>query len=193
MTSAEREATILGLEPLVSIVAKKTAASIPVRVEMEDLISAGWVGAIDAVDRFDAARNVPLAVYARWRIRGAIRDYLRSVDHLSRGHRRCVTRAEEEAPITISIDRQEIDSELLPNMEDVLPNERATRERLRHDARIELQAIYRRAGLKPRNAKVLRLYMEGETMKAIGQLEGVNESRICQICSHSIRKLRAAA
>jgi RNA polymerase sigma factor for flagellar operon FliA len=197
VTPAEREERILSLESLVRILAKARASSLPFHVGLDDLISAAWVGAIAAVDSFDEKRGPDLSTYASWRIRGSIGDYLRSVDPLSRDHRRRVKKGEEENPLIVSIDQQIIthnrSGDILPSSHEQIPDPREEREHSRQEARLELRAIYRRAGLRPRHAKVLRLYMEGETMKVIGHTEGVKESRISQICTRAVLKLRQAA
>lgn len=192
MTAPEREARILSLEPLVKIIAKKKAADLPSFVHVEDLISAGWIGAIKAVDRFDPARDVRLIDYAKWRIHGEIGDYLRSIDPLSRDHRKLVKQDEETRPATFSIDQKLPDYDV-EGAHEVIPDARALSEQRRHEARLCLAAIYRRAHLRPRTSNVLKLYFEGETMKVIGHSIGVNESRVSQMCSRAIRKLRAAA
>jgi len=57
-------------------------------VELDDLIQAGTVGLINAVDRFDEARGCLLKTIAEHRIRGALLDYLRQIDPLPRSVRR---------------------------------------------------------------------------------------------------------
>ncbi len=56
----------------------------------EDRVQAGWIGAIGAVEHFDPTRGVALQTYAEHRIRGAILDSLRELDHLSRWTRRTI-------------------------------------------------------------------------------------------------------
>jgi RNA polymerase sigma factor for flagellar operon FliA len=67
---------------LVRCIAKSIADGLPQSVEVEDLLSAGTLGLIKAVDDFDPARGVKLETYARFRIRGAILDELRRLDPL---------------------------------------------------------------------------------------------------------------
>ena len=57
------------------------------QVELDDLISAGTIGLISAVDRFDPVRNCKLKTLAEHRIRGAMLDYLRQLDPLPRAVR----------------------------------------------------------------------------------------------------------
>jgi len=67
---------------LVRCIARSIAESLPQQVDLDDLISAGTVGLIKAVDGFDASRGAKLETYARYRIKGAILDELRKQDML---------------------------------------------------------------------------------------------------------------
>jgi RNA polymerase sigma factor for flagellar operon FliA len=84
----ERDQLILEHLPQVKWIARRVHDSIQGRVDLDDLISAGTIGLIAAVDRFDPARQLQLKTYAEHKIRGAIMDHLRSVDILSRDDRR---------------------------------------------------------------------------------------------------------
>jgi RNA polymerase sigma factor for flagellar operon FliA len=74
--------------PLARLVASKIAARLPSSVELDDLISAGVMGLIDAIDKFDDTKSSSFKKYAEIRIRGAILDELRSMDWVSRAVRR---------------------------------------------------------------------------------------------------------
>jgi RNA polymerase sigma factor for flagellar operon FliA len=78
----DRDRTIEAYMWLVKCIARTISESLPRRVEVEDLISAGTVGLIKAVDDFDPTRGARLETYARYRIRGAILDDLRKQDML---------------------------------------------------------------------------------------------------------------
>jgi RNA polymerase sigma factor for flagellar operon FliA len=78
----DRDRTIKQHLWLVRSIATSMAASLPKKVDVEDLISAGTVGLIKAVDDFDPSRGAKLETYARYRIRGAILDELRKQDLL---------------------------------------------------------------------------------------------------------------
>ncbi len=84
----ERDRLILENLPQVKWIASRIHEKIRGRVDLEDLISAGTVGLIAAVDRFDPVRKLQLKTYAEYKIRGAIVDHLRSFDGLSRDTRR---------------------------------------------------------------------------------------------------------
>ena len=66
--------------PLVKIVAGRIAISLPSHIDREDLISSGFFGLIDAIERFEIKRNIKFETYASVRVRGAMIDYLRSKD-----------------------------------------------------------------------------------------------------------------
>ena len=84
----EREAMIVKYAQLVRHIAGRMAMRVPSSVLFDELISAGCVGLIDAVDKFDPKKNVDLKTYARYRIKGAILDELRRMDWYSRSMRK---------------------------------------------------------------------------------------------------------
>ena len=65
---------------LVKIVCGRLAVSLPPHLDRDDLLSSGFFGLMDAIDRFDITRNIKFETYAGVRIRGAMIDYLRSKD-----------------------------------------------------------------------------------------------------------------
>ncbi len=81
-----RDQIILDHLPQVELLARRLHRRCP-QVELDDLISAGTVGLIQAVDRFDPSRNLKLKTLAEHRINGALLDYLRQVDPLPRAAR----------------------------------------------------------------------------------------------------------
>ena len=66
--------------PLIRIVGGRLAISLPPHLDRDDLMSSGFFGLLDAIDRFDLSRNIKFETYAGVRIRGAMIDYLRSKD-----------------------------------------------------------------------------------------------------------------
>lgn len=86
--SREREQCIIDHLPQVRMLAQQLHRRCPASVLLEDLVSAGVTGLIEAADRYDARRNVKLKTLAVHRIRGAMFDYLRSLDPLPRAVRR---------------------------------------------------------------------------------------------------------
>lgn len=73
---------------LVHHVARQVARSSRADIEFEDLVSAGTIGLINAIDNFDTSRGLAFSTFAAPRIRGAILDDLRRRDHVPRSVRR---------------------------------------------------------------------------------------------------------
>jgi RNA polymerase sigma factor for flagellar operon FliA len=101
MSAAEREALLLEHMPVVRYIARRIHERLPQHVEMDDLVSAGMVGLLDAFNKFDANKNVQFRSYAQFRVRGAILDSLRTLDWSPRELRR-KGRAIEEAIQTLT-------------------------------------------------------------------------------------------
>jgi RNA polymerase sigma factor (sigma-70 family) len=79
-----REQLILEYAPLVKIVAGRLCMYLGNTVEYEDLCSYGIFGLIDAIDKFDLAKDVKFETYASLRIRGSILDHIRKMDWVPR-------------------------------------------------------------------------------------------------------------
>lgn len=94
--SGEEERLLLEHLPIVRFLARRIHERLPQHVEMEDLVSAGVVGLMDAFTKFDPQKKVQFRSYAQFRIRGAILDSLRTLDWSPRELRR-KGRAVEEA------------------------------------------------------------------------------------------------
>src|SRR5215813_3013849 len=88
LTPEQREQLILDHLPQVRLIARRIHERLPEHINIEDLISAGTLGLISAVDNFDSSQNVQLKTYAEYRIRGAILDSLRGMDFAPRQKRR---------------------------------------------------------------------------------------------------------
>ena len=88
VSAGERECLILEHLPQVKLIASRIHDKLPASVVLDDLVSAGVLGLIDAVDHFDRTMNVKLKTYAEHKIRGAILDSLRSLDWAPRNKRR---------------------------------------------------------------------------------------------------------
>jgi RNA polymerase sigma factor for flagellar operon FliA len=96
MLTGEQERVLLEHLPIVRFLARRIHERLPQHVEIEDLVSAGVVGLMDAFSKFDPAKKVQFRSYAQFRIRGAILDSLRTLDWSPRELRR-KGRAVEEA------------------------------------------------------------------------------------------------
>ncbi|MEQ8278938.1 MAG: FliA/WhiG family RNA polymerase sigma factor [Deltaproteobacteria bacterium] len=74
--------------PMVYRVVRQVAERMPSTVDREYLFSAGMVGLLDALVKYDEGRGIAFEAYARIRVKGAVLDELRSLDHLTRSMRR---------------------------------------------------------------------------------------------------------
>jgi RNA polymerase sigma factor for flagellar operon FliA len=92
----EQERILLEHLPVVRFLARRIHERLPQHVDVEDLVSAGVVGLMDAFSKFDPDKKVQFRSYAQFRIRGAILDSLRTLDWSPRELRR-KGRAVEEA------------------------------------------------------------------------------------------------
>ena len=186
-----REESILSLANTVSYTAGRfyrRARNLP-GVGLPEIEAAAWLGAITAVDRFDPAHGAKLATFAEPRIHGAIRDYLRSLDYLSRSHRGQVKSGLRPPVICFSIDQTSPGD--LPWSG---PSERALRDHQRLEARLDVAALMKLARLPKRTREVLRRrFFNEETNGEIARALGIHESRVSQIGRSGLDALRAAA
>lgn len=229
ISAEERERLIIEHLPQVRLVARKIHERLPETIALDDLLSAGVIGLINAIDNFDPGQNVKLKTYAEFRIRGAILDSLRDVDWAPRMKRKqaremqaAVSRAEqklrrspEEAEIAaelgISVDEyrarlndiaaldigelefQRDDRELPVLLKYVAtPDEDSPAMQLE---RSELEKLIATCldGIPKVEKTVLGLYFHEElTLKEIGEIMGMHYSRVSQIKSQAILRLRTS-
>ncbi|HKL00175.1 MAG TPA: FliA/WhiG family RNA polymerase sigma factor [Desulfotignum sp.] len=228
---AWRQESIVEYAYLVKHIAARFAVRLPSSVLFDELISAGSLGLIDAVDKFDPSRHVSLKTYARYRIKGAILDELRSMDTYSRSMRkriqdigRVVKKIEDakkspatdqEVADTLGVDLKtyqdmltDIHGAAVLNLDDFIKtkkNETYSRTRFQsglkdeetpadHFDRAELKQVLARTieTLTKKEQLVVSLYYYDElTLKEIGEVLSLTESRICQIHTGVLVKLRA--
>jgi RNA polymerase sigma factor for flagellar operon FliA len=81
------EALIEAYAPLVKYLAHRLACRLPASVDLEDLISTGVLGLLDAIQKYDPQRPDTFKTYAECRIRGAMLDYVRALDWVPRSVR----------------------------------------------------------------------------------------------------------
>ncbi len=86
----DRERLILDYLWQVQVIAARIHERLPDHIAFDDLVSAGTVGLISAIDNFDASINAQLKTYAEYKIRGAILDSLRGLDWAPRSARKTV-------------------------------------------------------------------------------------------------------
>lgn len=90
-----RDEMILKYTPLIKYIAHRLAMRLPPHVSVEDLMSAGVIGLMDALDKFDPEKKVQFKTYAEFRIKGAMLDELRSLDWVSRSVRQKAAQLEK--------------------------------------------------------------------------------------------------
>jgi RNA polymerase sigma factor for flagellar operon FliA len=207
-----RDRLILTYAPLVKYVAGRLGAGLPAHVEESDLVSYGLIGLIGAIERFDPSREIKFETFAISRIRGAIIDELRALDWVPRSVRsraREIERAigqfeaqHHRAPTDDEISRSSIVAldelwtisntgdqvSLIDTLEDhgsADPQRNLTEAELREAI---AEAI---AGLPEREKIVVTLYYYEElTLREIGEVIGVTESRVSQLHMKAILRLR---
>ena len=101
--NSTRDQLVLEFAPLIKYIAQKIAARLPANIELDDLISSGVIGLMDAMEKYDASRDNKFKTYAEFRIRGAILDELRAQDWVPRSVRekakileRCYSKIEQK-------------------------------------------------------------------------------------------------
>src|SRR5271154_5214278 len=228
-SATDRDLLLMEHLPTVRYLARRIHERLPQHVELDDLVSAGVVGLIDAFSKFDHTKKVQFKSYAQFRIRGAILDSLRTLDWSPRELRR-KGRAVEEAirATTQRVGRAPAEQEIAGEMELSLGEYQQLlgdlkgleigslhMERSEDSGDEELSYIpgspeedplFRclKGEMKQRLADaidelpekermVLTLYYYEElTMKEIGLTLGVVESRVSQIHSSAVLRLRVA-
>jgi len=227
MTESERDALINETLPLIKHIAHRVAIRLPANVEIRDLINAGVLGLLDAIEKFEPERNVKFKTYAEVRIRGAILDSLRNLDWAPRSLRKKSKDLEKiYAELTQKLGRAATDEEVSEAMGENIEDFHALVDQL-HGLTIgsfenlsdsedsenyinyypddgsndpyakfetnELTTFLAEAieELPEKERLVLSLYYYEEfTMKEIGALLGVNESRVSQLHTKATLRLR---
>ncbi len=229
ISDVERERLIIEHLPQVRLIARKIHERLPNAICLDDLLSAGVIGLINAIDNFDPAQNTKLRTYAEYRIRGAILDSLRDTDWAPRMKRKLardleagLSRAEqklgrspEEAEIAgelnLSVEdyRQKLNEVAALNIGELefVRDEHETPVLFKYVAtpdedspalqleRSELERLIATAidGIPKVEKTILSLYFYEElTLREIGEIMGIHFSRVSQIKSQAILRLRNA-
>lgn len=87
LNQKHKDKLIMEYAPLIKFIAQKIAVRLPSNIELDDLISSGVIGLMDAIDKYDPTRDNKFKTYAEFRIRGAILDELRAQDWVPRSVR----------------------------------------------------------------------------------------------------------
>ena len=100
-------------QPLVERIVRKTLARAGFCCTADELRSAGWLGLLEAVRRFDSRRGIPFEAFAQHRVTGAILDEIRTRDRLPRPSRRRARGLEAaRQKLTRKLNREPLDSEI---------------------------------------------------------------------------------
>ena len=205
--------------PLVRHEALRLQVRLPASVELDDLLQAGGIGLLNAVERYDALQGTAFTTYAVQRIRGAMLDELRSRDWVPRSVRRNAREVaqaigqleqelgrnatETEVAERLGIDIADYRQMLLDTNNSQLFSYDEWREEVTDDHQREnplqqlldnnlrqrvMEAI---ETLPEREKLVLTLYYQEElNLKEIGAVLEVGESRVSQLHSQAIKRLR---
>ena len=220
-----REALIEAHLSQVKFIAERLAAKLPPSVDIDDLMGAGMLGLLDAVEKFDPAKGVLFKTYAEMRVRGAMLDSLRDLDWAPRSMRRRAreveaayaeaersrgTASDSDVAGILGISVKEFHTLLgeirgltITGFNSSKEDENGPAELVPADAGQTPMALYERADIQTRLAgaverlptrerQVVSLYyVEELTMKEIGAVLGVTESRVSQIHTQAVIRLRA--
>ncbi len=223
----QRDRVVMEHLSLVKAIAVRVHESLPVHVDLDDLVHAGILGLFDAATKYDSGKQVSFSAYAKHRIKGAMLDSLRQLDWASRDLRRRHkqvenairdlsaelhrTPTEQEVAQRLGIDENRwrhmmmdlrntglISASTRRAEQDELPApDFAGKPESRPDSmcsRSELRNVLKTAmeTLPVRYRKVVALYYTDEmTMKEIGGVLGINESRVSQIHKSALEKMAA--
>ncbi len=206
--------------PIVRRISLKAVRSLPRSIAVDDIISAGWVGMSEAINRRPPEMpDEQFDAYASYRIRGAILDYLRALDPLSRRLRSLAREIQSVTrQLTNDLGRHPEQDEIAKKMGVPLRELQKTLtdiqesgvDRLDGPASIDapsggpspeftaaqnqmMRAVAEFTKELPERLQVvLNLHYQHEcSLREIGEILGVTESRVCQLHAEAIQKIRA--
>lgn len=218
VANAARDRRIADHIDIARRIASKVARRCPSWMSHDDLVAAGMLGLAEAADRFDDSRGEPFLVYATKRIRGAVLDELRRGDIMPRRVRRMARRVDEARQtlersvggasddamakalgVTLQTYRNDLaqlsevkvgsldDGEHAPPAAPACESPAELSERSQLMTRIKAALVR----LEKRDAMILSLlYGDELTSVEVGQVLGISTSRVCQLHSRAIARLR---
>lgn len=205
--------------PLVDGVVQRMHLPATAMTDRDDLVSAGTVGLIDAIDRYEPGRGVPFEAYAAQRIRGAVYDELRRLDSRGKWARRKArdiqavvdalvlangrTPTLEELTAATSIDPEQARTALYPYSYISLSLERLLTEGedgaslsgdpassgAERDILDEVRAALNNLPRRERHL-LTQYYGASLTLREIGRRMGVSEARACQLHARALSHVR---
>ncbi len=214
--------------PLVKYTADRIFAKLPDKVELDDLISAGIFGLMDALDAFDPERGVKFETYCTPRVRGSILDELRSMDWVprlvrARAHQleralrtleahlgRMPTETEIAAEMNLDMNDfhrlqkdavatgivslsnkfNESDGDKDIREIDIIEDQKSQNPLLEVQKR-DLKGLLTKGLTRAERLIIILYYYEEMTMKEIGATLDLSESRVSQMHSSIIARLKA--
>ncbi|MEM9800874.1 MAG: FliA/WhiG family RNA polymerase sigma factor [Planctomycetota bacterium] len=214
--------------PLVKYIAERLLQTLPKSIELDDLVSAGLFGLMDAIRGFDPERGIKFKTYCTTRIRGSILDQLRSQDWVPRLVRLKASRIDKalqrltgiygrepthaELARELEMDHQELATELQSasakamyslsdkwedrdddsSMEkvDVLEDKKSI-DPLGVLNRDDMMGFLTRSLTHKERLIIEQYYQVGHTMREIGEMLDLTESRVCQIHSNVMSRLKS--
>lgn len=212
--------------PLVKRLAHQMKAKLPPSVEVDDLVQAGMMGLLDAINRYEENHGAQFETYAVLRIRGAMLDELRSSDWMPRSTRANMRKVEQAmASLQQQLGRPPSESEVakslklsLADYQELLGDSGGHQLVYFEDFHAEdgndsfldryavddddplkslLDTDFRQTvidaidALPPREKMLMGLYYEEElNLKEIGAVMGVSESRVSQLHTQAVARLR---
>jgi RNA polymerase sigma factor for flagellar operon FliA len=202
--------------PMIDRLARRLVARTGQHSCYDDLWSAGALGLIEAMRRFDSAKGASFETFAEHRVRGAMLDELRRQDHLPRRLRnrtdemqktksKLSTRLGREATVEEVAEEMDADLDEVSGVHALLEPHvpldsvmaQLVSEESAEDPLLRKQVLQRLTmaieKIPERLQLVLQLhYVEGLTYKEISGMLDVSEPRICQLHADAINKVRAA-
>ncbi len=227
ISQEERERLVNEHAPLVKYIAQRLAMKLPPNVAIDDLISTGVLGLLDAIDKYDATRDVKFSTYAQFRIKGAMQDSLREMDWVPRSVRsraseigcvyealekklgRPATEAEAAKQMGMKIDDflemlGEVSCAAMMSIEDLSSSSDdlslldivadvngADPQAIVGSMELKLALGKAIDGLPEKERLVVSLYYYEElTMKEAGAVLNLTESRVCQLHTQAMLRLK---
>jgi len=213
--------------PLVRYIADRLLQTLPKSIELDDLVSAGLFGLMDAIRGFDLERGIKFKTYCSTRIRGSILDQLRSQDWVPRLVRLKAGRIEKalqrltgeygrepthtelaealqmehtelskemreanaKAMFSLSEKWEDHDDDNATEKLDVLEDKDAC-DPFREMNRADLLTFITRSLTHKERFIIEQYYQVGHTMREIGEMLALTESRVCQIHSNVMGRLK---
>lgn len=220
MSTELRDQLVMDYAQFVTFIAGRIASRLPKSISMDDLVSAGFLGLLDAIQKFDPDRDNKFKTYAEHRIRGSILDELRKWDNISRTTRdkeknlgaarsqlrhelgREPTSGEIASHLGLTLKKFhefrsradtpctsfEFDEQLIDidgsNNRNAVQFEDVSKKECRN---LLISAIDQ---LPEREKTILSLYYYDDlSLKEIGKIMSITESRVCQIHRRAIKRI----